>query len=54
VTVRSAFPHRLDRQLYHFSIPDFTGKRWYFTVHFRYALDVQELVILSITVREPS
>jgi hypothetical protein len=54
VSVRSAFPYRLDRQLYHFSVPDFNGKRWHFAVHFRYSQDEQDLVILSVVVREPS
>lgn len=53
VSMRSAFPHPPDRQLYHFSAMDFQGKRWYFTVHFRYAQDEQTLFISRVTVSEP-
>jgi hypothetical protein len=54
VSVRGAFPHRLDRQLYHFSATDFLGKRWHFAAHFRYAQDEQTLDVIAFTVREPS
>jgi hypothetical protein len=53
MSTRSAFPYRLDRQLCHFSVPDFTGKRWFFIVHFHYGQDEQNLYVAAITVREP-
>lgn len=53
VSVRAAFPHRQDRQLYHFSARDFSEKWWYFTVHFRFSQDERQLVVLRLTVREP-
>lgn len=53
VSVRSAVPYRLDRQLFHFSVPDFTGKRWYFVVHFQYGQDEQTLYVSAVSVREP-
>ena len=53
LSVRSAVPYRLDRQLYHFSVTDFAGERWFFIVHFRYGQDEQTLHVSTISVREP-
>lgn len=53
VSVRSAFPYREDRQLYHFSVLDFAGKRWHFVAHFRYAQDEQSLLVIAFTAQEP-
>jgi len=53
VSVRSAVPYRLDRQLYHFSATDSAGERWFFIVHFRYGQDEQQLHVAAITIREP-
>jgi hypothetical protein len=54
LSTRGAFPYSPNRQLYHFTIPDFTGELWYFVVHFRYAQDEVHLVILSIVARKPA
>jgi hypothetical protein len=44
------FPPR--GQLFHFEITDTAGKRWFFTVIFRYSQDETTLHILSVTWRE--
>lgn len=44
------FPPR--GQLYHFETRDSAGKRWFFTVIFRYSQDETALHILSVTWRE--
>lgn len=53
VSVRSAFPHPLNRQLFHFSAVDYLGKRWYFTVHFRYGQDEQTLFVARVISAPP-
>jgi hypothetical protein len=44
------FPPR--GQLYHFEVKDSAGRRWFFTVIFRYSQDETALHILSVTWRE--
>ena len=44
------FPPR--GQLYHFDVDGHDGKRWFFTVIFRYSQDETAIHILSVTWRE--
>jgi hypothetical protein len=54
LSFRSAVPHPPDRQLYYFWLHDYEGKRWDFTVHFRYGQDEQTLHVARVVFREPS
>jgi hypothetical protein len=53
-SVRSALPHPLNRQLFHFTATDFAGKRWFFTTHFRYGQDEATLYVMRVTAQPPN
>ena len=52
VAVPAVFPYPPNRMIFHFDLNDYTGRTWFFTVHFRYEVDETTLHVFLISVQE--